>query len=575
MNFLKVLLAKYRLSRLQAFLAVLIFLGMVLRFVYIWDVGHQAYLNLPLPKSDLFTHDLLARNLLAPQPLEIKTPAYPLTVGYLGMIYRLFGVADFPFYAANFLLSMISVVMLAAIGRNIFGLTSGLLAGLALVFYRMDFFYDGLKDGTALSQFLLIAAVFAFVRLQQKRNLLSYCAFLLFALLSCLIRVFYWFMAVPAIVYCLIKFRQWRRPVFVIVNILFALAAVWSFANFRSADGFQHKFGVHFYIGNRAGALGLLEKVPGISLNADGFARETILQAYAETGRAKQLNRYWIQKTFDSYRQSGHSWFEVVARKMVYLTNNFEPHNLSSIYFYEKYTGLKYFPRLDFAVIFALALAGMVMVLLRRHRAGAALFLPTAFLAVMILSVFICSRYRMPLVPFLCLYAGFGLRELIAVIRGKEFLRSGMLIMVVLTGLLWANQPVRFFNQERDIRFWEDEARRAERYYTQAADLRRQYENWENLSYSKKIALTIALEKQSMPQEFVAAYAKVLPLTEGSRVARNMLLRQRAQLEESSFNFKKALAIWEELAADSYWRPEARRKIAEIKIIGPLLDKDF
>lgn len=567
--------SKQKISGVMLVMIAVFLTGCVLRFVYVWEVGHHPFLNLALPKTDLFTHDLMAKNAIHPKPFEMSASVYPITINYIALIYRLFGTGSFPVYLINFLLSMAGAGLLVLTGKNIFNWCSGILAGLGMIFYRMNFFYDGLKDGTALSQFLLIATLFCFVMFIRKGEKRFYIWFLVFALLSCSIRIFYWLMIIPAIIFCFIRFRQWRQPFLIALNIFFVVVALWSFFYFRGADGFRHKFAVHFYIGNHAKSIGLLQDIPGIPSSAEGFAKGTILKAYAESGSADHIDRYWIKKTFESYRHGYGEWLSLIGKKLSYLTNNFEPHNLSSIYYYEKYTRLKYFPRFNFAVIFSLAMAGIFLVFVKRHKAGMALFLPVVFLMAMILSIFICSRYRMPLIPFFCLYAGFGVDQLLCFVHQKKYFWMAGIVLVLIAAVIWAKLPIRFFSAERDIVFWEKDSERARQYYGVVDRLRREYKEWATMDYTKKIFLTIQMEMFSMPHEFLEAFDKIFPLTGNDSESRNALLRQRAQFEESHFNFYKALVIWQQLENDPVSQPLARQKIQELKIIGPLLDKNF
>lgn len=549
--------------------------GIISRFVYVLEIGLHPFLNNPLPKTDLFVYDILAKNFIHPNPIEMGSTIYLTTVGYIALIYRLFGEGHLPVYIMNFFLSMISVCFLIAIGRNIFGRVAGIATGLVFLFYRMNFFYDGLKCGTALSQFLLIASLFSFVMLVKHKKIYFYMLFLLFGLLSCLMRIFYWFIFIPLTIYCIVRFKQWRRPWLIVVNCLFIILSIWLFQCTQVSDGYGQRFGVHFYIGNHAEANGLLQSIPGIPSTGEGFAKDSILKAYEESGSKDDLEGYWIRKAVGSYQNQYGEWLRVLMKKFSYLTNNFEVHNHSSVYYYEKYTNLKYFPRMNFSFLFSLSLVGMFLVFFSKHKDGRILFVLMGLLLAMVLSIFITARYRMPLIPFLCLYAGFAVQEFFVFIKGKNYWKVGWCILLIVVGMLWSSHSISSSSKDRDIAFWEMEKRRAHNYYYNVERLRQKYQEWDHLNYYQKVLLTRDLQDWDMPHEFVEAYDMVFPLAKGDRRNRNILLMHRAKFEESNFKFQKAMRIWRILAQDDDWESMAKEKIKEIEIIGPFLDKSF
>ena len=90
MKFFSNLISRHKVSTLMWIVIFLFLTGGLLRFAYVWEVGQHPFLNLNLPKSDLFAHDLMARNLIHPNPFKISASIYPITVHYIALIYRLF-----------------------------------------------------------------------------------------------------------------------------------------------------------------------------------------------------------------------------------------------------------------------------------------------------------------------------------------------------------------------------------------------------------------------------------------------------------------------------------------------------
>ncbi len=549
--------------------------GILLRFLYARHIALDPALNLSLPGTDPFLFDMLAKNLASADPLPIQSPLNPVTAHFIGIIYRLFGAHPPPLYLTFATLGVISAFALAAAGSLLFGWQAGTLAGILLIYYHMNFFYDTVIDGTALSQFLLIMSLFFFVLYAKKKRTASYALFLVFSLALCLSRPFYWFLTAPSIIFCLGHFRQWKKTSLIIVNCFFMLLTALGVQRMHSADGYAHKFGIHFYIGNRAGASGLMEGIPGIASTSEGFARDAILKAHEESGATGKLNFYWIKKTLQSYRGQPLSWAFLTLKKLSYLVNNYEPHNISSVYFYEKHSPLKRLPRLDFSVLFSLASGGIAMALAQKHKNGRILLFPTVFLTVMALSVFICSRYRMPLIPFLCLYAGFAAERVVFFLKNNRHASLTALLLIMLSAALLSRRPVEAFQKKDDILFWETESLKAWDYHAAANGLREQFLSWDRLEPGQRILLTQKLEQHMMPFEFTKSYALALPLAQNDAAARELLLASRARFEERCFNFQRAFEIWRELERSPAWEDQAQEKTRELAIIGPLLDENF
>ena len=557
-------------------IAVLFLIAVISRLIFVFDVASQPLLSQSLPKTDPFNYDLHARNLLRGEPLNLRMPGYPLLIGYFANVYRILGTEPVRFYLFQLLVSLASTFFLILTGRMIFGWGPGLLAGLIYIFYKMNFVYDVLKVETNLSQFLIIGTLYFFVAHLKQPTFKNWLGGAIFGVLLCLSRVFFWFIMLPAWISIFIRYRYWRDWRHLLLYTLLCLAAGSLFFAMHSSDRYSHKFGVHFFLGSSARSLGLMQRMADIRPTSEGFAKDSILVAARETGSTDNLNAYWIKRTFDSWSEMPGRTLKMWARKINYLVNHYEPHNNTSVYYYEKNTLLGRLSRIDFSLIVTMAAVGIFAAFWRRHE-GLYLLLPLGFLTVMVMLVFICSRYRMPLIPFMSLYAGFGAMSLWEAARQTKFYWLGSLMLVGILFLGWSRVHLHPFDKERDIRHWErkDKSRLARQKFVENAltDLRR----WEQFNLAQKVNLVIRLERLGLKFEFDRVYAETLRLAEATgdhrMVAR--LLERRAAFYESNFDFRSALEIWQRLAEFPPFRERATEKVKEINMIGPLLDTDF
>jgi hypothetical protein len=289
-----------------------------------------------------------------------------------------------------------------------------------------------------------------------------------------------------------------------------------------------------------------------------------------------EINTYWIKKTFDSYKNKPLALFGVLARKINLFVNNYEPHNNASVYFYEYKTALKYLPRLDYAIIFALAVMGMVTATIKRDESRY-LILPIVLICLLILSVFFCSRYRMPIIPFFCLFAGYGITMPFDNAKGRNYgkiLLSGIIFSLL---LLWSYHPIPRLNKERDIQFWETRDADRIRVNQERQVALNQNRNWKDLSPQVKIKLAGKLGETGLVHEFFDRFDEAYQLCTKLKEIKSSiyLLSVKASLHEGAFQFKEAVDIWRSLESIKTIQRIARQKIRELEIVGPVLDPNF
>ncbi len=557
-------------------LFILCLLGLIFRFAFVWEVGHHASLNIYLAQTDMYNYDLMARDLLRSNPLGLRMIGYPLFIRYLKLFYEFIGTSPLAFYIHNFILSLVSTFLLYRIGSMHWGWLAGMLGALMFIFYKMNYLYDALRFHTVFSQLLHITTLYFFFSFRKNNSIISYAGFMASGIVLSLIRIFFGFIFVLGIGHLFFTGQQWRSKACCCIIAVSCILGVVGFNRLHSTDTYSHKFGVHFYIGNHADTMGLFTPIKGVRTHAQGLAQDTILEACEETGTAENINTYWINKTFDSYKDSPRKVFEVLGRKINLFTNNYEPHNNASIYFYEKKTALTYYPRLDYAVIFAFAILGMITTLKKKQEARF-LILPTILIVVMIFSVFFCSRYRLPVIPFLCLFAGCGIDQIVQFVKGKDY--RGLIVGGIIVGLLlfWSYHTIPILNKGQDVHFWE--ARDASRIHTnqQRQEALRQYRNWTNLDSREKITLAGQLGEVGLIHEFFDVF------DEAGKLAANMndrqslvyLLSVKASLHEEAFQLKEALKMWQDLKAYKSIEKIASQKIRALEIAGAVLDPDL
>ena len=199
-----------------------------------------------------------------------------------------------------------------------------------------------------------------------------------------------------------------------------------------------------FFHGNGEGATAL----EGTGLVDEGFTEEGAgepdyahvlyrKKAEALTGkrlRPSESSRFWFKRTLKSIAADPVSQLTLEAKKLFYFFNDYEMHYIASAY--KEYKALLSFPLVRYGMISCLALVGMGLCLVGPGRA----FLIFGVFFVYLLSCMLFlvqSRYRTPAVPYLCMFAGYGIVAFKNMIAERRFVRllAGILVLTFLCGL--------------------------------------------------------------------------------------------------------------------------------------------
>ncbi len=194
-------------------------------------------------------------------------------------------------------------------------------------------------------------------------------------------------------------------------------------------------FGKVFFHGNGPGATGL-ERA---DLPNQGFMEETSIEPdYAHTlfrvtarrlsGRhltPSECSKFWMSRTLEY--MAAHPWqsLKSFSKKFILFWLNYEVQDLDTNYAY--YQTIRTWPLLPFGLVSALGLVGMIAGRKKFKQA----YWPYVMVLIYLLTLMVffdASRYRLPAVPFLCLFAASGCLLTWDLFKKRLFPR-GMLIL--------------------------------------------------------------------------------------------------------------------------------------------------
>jgi len=186
--------------------------------------------------------------------------------------------------------------------------------------------------------------------------------------------------------------------------------------------------GINFYIGNNPTADGTWQPPPeqgkgvGFSHDALKYLSSTI---DGRPVKASAASAYWTKRGLEFITHQPLAYLRLLGRKTLLFLSNYEvPNDYCPETAFASSIALKA-AFLNFGLVLAFGLVGMVLAWPRRRQAVPAYLLVAANL-LNALVFCVLSRLRAPVIPFLLMFAGYGVGELIDALRQRKNARVGV-----------------------------------------------------------------------------------------------------------------------------------------------------
>ncbi|MFQ5717590.1 MAG: glycosyltransferase family 39 protein, partial [Nitrospinales bacterium] len=373
--------------------------------------------------------DLLA---VAPDQLNLFSPLYQY---FLGIVYGLFGVDLKAVWAVQFLLGTCSTWLVYRIAVHYIGPAASFTAGLLFTFYGTNWLYEGALYRATLITSLELVSCLLLIRFAHRPGYLR---------------------AVWSAV-SLSLFMQCRTNHLLLVP--FALVYLWKHVFSKRENG-KTLLSAYLavFIAVSIPLLVWVHEVHGKWNFYDQTGPENLLLANTPDypGRGYQLTEIYSEaleklplKTLPIMRlvvqtawENPLDFLSIYLRKTYYYFNNYEIPNTQNFYLFQEFSPILKWGAVPFAAIGASGLMGFV--LLRKHRKSWTL--PHAYglgIFLMFLPFLVLSRYRLSLVPFLCIFAAYTLSTLCRKAREKNWTQVSILVICFLVlGLAEKTDPL-------------------------------------------------------------------------------------------------------------------------------------
>jgi tetratricopeptide (TPR) repeat protein len=392
------------------------------------------------PQLDSLEYLAWAQQIAAgPFPWPVPPPhglGYPV---FLSLLLGLFqGSLDTVRLAQGFL-GAVTCLLTALVASRAFGRRAGIAAGLVLAIQGPLIYTDVSLLGEGLLLFLMTGALAVFFAVRPPL-LRASCTGLLLGLAVLVRPTILVLLPVLALGFLLEKKAE-RPPALVAAGLLVAASllvvgpVVWKISRVNGAFvPVQGYGGLNFYIGNSPAGEGL----PGKRL---GRGWELLVNEALRAGHRTPADqdRYYLHKTRGEIAARPGAFLGLLASKAAWLTQAEEVRDTHSYAFFQSRSWLlRLLPGFGFLV--ALAVAGGIAA----ARAGTpqpVLMASLLVLAAITVLLVVGSRYRLPLVPLLAVYAGLGAIRLVDAARARH--RRDLAILGITVLAVWGLSHVR------------------------------------------------------------------------------------------------------------------------------------
>lgn len=332
-------------------------------------------------------------------------------------------------------LGAVTCVLVYQIGEERFGRRAGIIGAVMLSFYSFSIYMDSELLKNSLAAFTLTSSL-AIVGSKHKE-----CFWWIFTagvlLGLTVINMPGVLLLVPAIMlYLLFGSKTLQRRLLYAGCLCVGTALVVSPVTIRNwvveRDLVMTTYsgGVAFFISNNISSDGSINSlVSDTAFTYDVSKEESTTRATAEASvgrplKSSEISAWWFERGKKHLRDYPLSAFGLFLKKNALFWNRYEVPDNIDFYYIKEWSRLLSMPLVSFGAIAPLALFGLIMALRtgKKEYICDAAVVVSFMLSVTLFMVF--SRYRLPLVPLLCVYAGQGVNTVIERLRGP--LKSNM-----------------------------------------------------------------------------------------------------------------------------------------------------
>jgi tetratricopeptide (TPR) repeat protein len=426
-------------------LCVVFAIALIVRLIYLWQISSMPLFEAPIIDAEMY--DLSAMKIL--QSAVEEKPFYqaPLYSYFLALIYRIFGHAYLVPRLFQSGIGAFNCVMVALIGKRLFGGRQGLAAGLIAALYGPFVYFEGELLRPVLIILFTLSMILCLLSWSEGRFIWPAIAGLLMGL-SVITRENI-LITLPVIVIYLwmsSKKLRWRAPVLFLAFTVIPIIPV-TVSNYMKSGDFipvSTQGGMNFYIGNSAHSDRLTGLQPGIEWEKMAFSPRQELGPHP---KPTEYQLWFVKKALEDISQSPTVWIGKLIKKfyLVFYGEELTPNSDLDIYrersWLLRILIFKWGPLfIPFGLLFPFFVLGLGVKGENRDKWLLIGFIIAYSTSLMLFHV--RARYRAPIVPLMIPFAAAGILNLIKQIKMREVKRVAQCLFIIAFSAALVNAPL-------------------------------------------------------------------------------------------------------------------------------------
>ncbi|OQB20775.1 MAG: photosystem I assembly protein Ycf3 [candidate division BRC1 bacterium ADurb.Bin183] len=415
-----------RRERLALFAVVLI--GLLFRILFLIQFSATPFYRHPTLDARYY-HNLasnVSKGRLIQERAFFMGPLYPYSVG---LLYRLFGEAPIVPRLFQMALGLGCCLLLYFLGRRLFSSTAGLIAAGLYAVYKPALFYEQTLLSETPMAFFCLVLIFYLIRMDAQKKAPWFAAGLLIGI-AALFRGNILLFAPFLCVWLLMASQKdkWAKAVFLGAGIAagVAPAALHNYLAERDFILITSNGGFNFFIGNNEQADGRFVMPPRVNMEQDPSGLRI---AEADLNRASlkssEVSRYWKNRAMAFIKAHPARFMKLLFMKIYYFWGHAE---IAQIYSLQQMKGIMpilNFPLAGFWLIGPLSLLSLGMLAWNREKFWGVFLLFAMSYMLSLIPFFMTARYRIPIIPVLCLLAAGSVESLMRWFRQRRWKEAG------------------------------------------------------------------------------------------------------------------------------------------------------
>ena len=539
----------------RLWLIIIFLLAFSIRLCYLLEIKDNPYFNNPI--IDAETYDEWALQIIEggekTEKIYWQAPLYPY---FLSLIYLIFSHNYFIVRVIQFFLGALNCLLLFLITKKIFPPAATISALIAALYVPFIYFEGELLASVMLvNLYLLLVLTLLYAHQYQKRVLWFLSGFLnglaaiahgiaiiLLPFISCWIYFQYRGKE---------RFKRVAERVGIFVVGCLLVVGLTTIRNYRVGHEFvpiSYNAGFNFYIGNHPKYDYMVGIRPGVNY-------EKLISQPRRIGikGASAHSQYFFRKSLSFIWKQPLSYLKLLGKKALLFFNGNEILRNQDIYPFRRFSAIlslllwKNLVAFPFGLLCPLSLMG-IGVSFKEGKKFFLLYLLSSAHFIGTVMFFICSRYRIPLIPILIVFASYFIWIVYRKLLSKQYkkLFSYLLIFLLLTTI--CNYKVGTMNREDSI----------DSYYCLAGQFKKKGQIEEAIKYLKRaialnpdyvdahLDLGIVYGQEERGEEAILEFKKAIEINPYYEKCYNnlgIIYQKQGRTEEAISEFKKAIKV--------------------------------